>query len=117
MKMNYTTIMKFKKIGSGGYGLIYAGKQITNKEPVAIKYVKKYKIDSYNTSSNCIIPSELYSLVKLKNIKGVINLIDCYQSETKYIYVMERPPSSRDLFEIIGSSGAISEHRAKIIFN
>ena len=26
-----------EKIGSGGYGLIYAGKQITNKEPVAIK--------------------------------------------------------------------------------
>ena len=103
-------------IGRGGYGTIYAGTKISNNLTVALKYVSKSKIDTYHTKTNCIIPSELYSLTKLKNIQGVITLLDCYQNETTYIYVLERPMPCKDLFEIIGEKGALNERRAKNIF-
>merc|ERR1711974_470831 len=50
------------------------------------------------------------------NVDGVIQLIDFYERSDSFIYVMERPSSSKDLFDFITEKRVLDEELAKSFF-
>ena len=70
-----------KSIGKGGFSKIYRGID-KNKKEVAIKIIKKNKIDEK------IILREI-SLLKKVSHKNIISLIDVYVSKNKYYIILE----------------------------
>ena len=59
-----------KKIGSGSQSMIFSGQNIKTKEEVAIK------VESQN-NNNCLLKEEIKMLIRLKNHKGIVNIITC----------------------------------------
>lgn len=80
-----------KKIGQGSFGQVYEGINNTNKEKVAIKFVKyinKEVIQELKSEHNNLLESEAYRLIFLKN-NGIPKVI-CFGNNKKYnILVLE----------------------------
>merc|ERR1712209_260347 len=62
------------------------------------------------------VPLELKLLHSVQNIEGVIKLLDFYERPDSFIYVMERPASSKDLFDLITEKGVLEEQLARNFF-
>merc|ERR1712168_488741 len=62
------------------------------------------------------VPLELKLLQSVQNVEGVIQLIDFYERSDSFIYVMERPSSSKDLFDFITEKRVLDEELAKSFF-
>jgi serine/threonine protein kinase len=103
-------------IGQGGFGTVYAGTRICDKLNVAIKIVKRNKIKELTCINMYYIPKELELLQKAQSIKGVIKLIDFFNTKHTYIYVFERLPNTIDLFNFITLNGPLNEIIAQVLF-
>ena len=62
------------------------------------------------------VPLELKLLHSVQNIDGVIKLLDFYERPDSFIYVMERPATSKDLFDLITEKGILDEVLARNFF-
>merc|ERR1711936_645418 len=62
------------------------------------------------------VPLELKLLHSVQNIDGVIKLLDFYERPDSFIYVMERPATSKDLFDLITEKGVLDEVLARNFF-
>ena len=62
------------------------------------------------------VPLELKLLHSVQNVDGVIKLLDFYERPDSFIYVMERPASSKDLFDLITEKGVLEEQLARNFF-
>ncbi|CAJ0943214.1 unnamed protein product, partial [Mesorhabditis belari] len=105
-----------KKIGQGGFGIVYQGKRLTDQQPVAIKFINRKNIREWGKIGNELVPMEIYMLFKLTGTPSVIRLLDWYQIPEGYIIVMERPFPSIDLFEFLSAHNKVDEEVTRFLF-
>ena len=105
-----------KQTGMGGYGQVYAATSRNTGENVMIKAIEKRTIRKWEKIAKRKIPLEVTILYRLKEVKGVIKLID-YIEEAQFLFIiMEQIPMAMDLFAYMELSGPVEEELAKHIF-
>ena len=62
------------------------------------------------------VPHELKLLHSVQSVSGVIRIIDFYEKQDSFIYVMERPANCKDLFDYITEKGVLEEQLARKFF-
>jgi len=103
-------------LGKGGFGTVYSGIRIRDGRGVAIKQVAKSKVIEWTFYNQRMVPLELKLLHTVQSVNGVIKLIDYFERPDSYIYVLERPSRSKDLFDFITEKGALEEKLAVKFF-
>merc|ERR1719394_724314 len=103
-------------LGKGGFGTVYAGTRLRDGEQVAIKHVAKAKVPDWDELDGKRVPLELKLLHNVQNVDGVIQLYDFYERSDSYIYIMERPNNSKDLFDFITEKRVLDEELARSFF-
>jgi len=95
---------------------VYAGVRTKDKREVAIKHVARNKVEQWANLNGKRVPLELKLLHSVQSVNGVIRLLDFFERPDSFIYVMEKPTNSKDLFDFITEKGAIEEELAKNFF-
>uniref|UniRef100_A0ABM5FI30 Serine/threonine-protein kinase n=1 Tax=Pogona vitticeps TaxID=103695 RepID=A0ABM5FI30_9SAUR len=105
-------------IGSGGFGRVFAGTRLSDALPVAIKYIAKEQVLQFDHMNGTLVPLEVLLLKKVSSpgCRGIIRLLDWFEQPDSYFIVMERPPASRDLFDVITDRGPLPENVAASYF-
>ena len=103
-------------LGKGGFGTVYAGFRITDGLPVAIKEVPSNRVLEWIAIGGKSVPMELHLLCSCQTVPGVVKLIDFYDRRDSFIYVLERPINSTDLFDFISQRKCIEEDLAREFF-
>jgi len=120
MKHRKTTFEDTYKVGQvlgkGGFGTVYCGIRIKDGREVAIKHVARNKVLEWASINGRRVPLELKLLHNVQSIKGVIKLLDFYEKSDSFIYVLEKPSNSKDLFDFITDKGSLEEQLAKNFF-
>ena len=62
------------------------------------------------------LPLELKLLSQVQIVPGVIRLVDFYERDESFIYVMGSPSPYKDLFDIISKNGMLVEPLARHFF-
>ena len=101
-----------KVLGKGGFGAVYAGLRVLDGKEVAIKHVARKKVVEWASIGGRRVPLELKLLHSVQNVEGVIQLFDFFEAKDSFIYVMEKPSNSKDLFDYITDDGALEEELA-----
>jgi len=103
-------------LGKGGFGTVYAGTRLRDGRQVAIKHVAKAKVTEWDELEGKRVPLELRLLQSVQNVSGVIQLIDFYERSDSFIYIMERPNKSKDLFDFITEKRVLDEDLSRNFF-
>jgi len=103
-------------LGKGGFGTVYAGLRIRDSLPVAVKHVAKNKVVEWDLLNGRNVPMELKLLCAVRNVEGVVKLIEYFEREDSFIFVLEHPSDSKDLFDYITEKGSIEENIARHFF-
>ena len=103
-------------LGRGGFGTVYAGVRVMDGAPVAIKHVAKNKVTDWTTLVGRKVPMELKLLHSVQSVEGVIKLLDFYERNDSFIYVMERPSDCKDMFDFITEKKYLEETLARNFF-
>ena len=103
-------------LGKGGFGTVYAGRRTRDGAHVAIKHVARNKVLEWCSHQGRRVPLELKLLHSVQSVHGVIKLLDFYEKSDSFIYVLEKPSHSKDLFDFITDKGSLEEQLAKNFF-
>merc|ERR1711874_623454 len=103
-------------LGKGGFGTVYAGLRVKDRREVAIKHVARNKVLEWASLNGRRVPLELKLLHSVQTVSGVIKLLDFFERSDSFIYVLEKPSNSKDLFDFITDKGALEEQLAKNFF-
>jgi serine/threonine protein kinase len=103
-------------LGKGGFGTVYAGVRTSDGLTVAIKEVPANKVLDWSYLGGRSVPLELSLLYSCQSVPGVVRLIDFYDRGDYFLYIMERPVNSRDLFDFISQHRTLGEERARNLF-
>merc|ERR1712013_560317 len=104
-------------LGKGGFGTVYAGLRTRDGLAVAVKHVAKNKVVEWDLLINGPkVPMELKLLFTVRNVRGVVKLIDYFEREDSVIFVLEHPSDSKDLFDFISEKGFLEENVARQFF-
>jgi len=103
-------------LGKGGFGTVYAGIRVKDKREVAIKHVARNKVMEWASLNGHRVPLELKLLHTVQSVNGVIRLLDFFERPDSFIYVMEKPENSKDLFDFITDKGVLEEEVAANFF-
>jgi len=103
-------------LGKGGFGTVYAGTRLVDGKQVAIKHVAKSKVTEWTDFEGRKVPLEFQLLTSVQNVEGVIQLIDFYERSDSFIYILERPANSKDLFDFITDKRVLDEDLARNFF-
>lgn len=106
----------YNVIGVGGGGMVYSGRRIQDKLPVAIKRVMREKVKRWETVQGYQVPQEIALMLRCYGHPGIIKLVDWYECLDSFILIMERPERAVDLFDYIREIGRIPEKEAARIF-
>ncbi|XP_068436825.1 serine/threonine-protein kinase pim-1-like [Clinocottus analis] len=110
-----------EKLGSEGFGSLFAGYRKIDKLTVAIKHIPKNKIVfMYEDNNGKEIPMEVAVMLKLADESewhsAPTDLLDWYDLDHELILVLERPWPAIDLQSYIAANGGcLQEKEAKII--
>ncbi|XP_068105990.1 serine/threonine-protein kinase pim-2 [Hyperolius riggenbachi] len=100
-------------LGRGGFGTVYEAKRLTDHTQVAVKHIFKSRVVEWAQLGNCSrVPMEVYLMLKVKGHKGIIELLDWFETADSYLLVMEMPQQCRDLFDVITEQGPMEEAAA-----
>ena len=103
-------------LGKGGFGTVYAGVRARDNREVAIKHVARNKVLEWTSVNGRRVPLELKLLQNVQSVRGVIKLLDFFEKSDSFIYVLEKPSNSKDLFDFITDKGSLEEELAKNFF-
>merc|ERR1712242_257777 len=103
-------------LGKGGFGTVRAGVRARDGRGVAIKHVARKKVLEWTSLNGRRVPLELKLLQNVQSVRGVIKLLDFYEKSDSFIYVLEKPSHSKDLFDFITDKGSLEEELAKNFF-
>lgn len=133
------------RIGEGGFGIIFSGVRRKDNRPVAIKVIKKVKVNQWyefkgvqchesdsssvaqadNESEGEVamitrrIPLEIALMIRVRLVKNCIEILDYLEQDNCFIIVMERIENSKDLFDFITEKngyGGLNEALCKEYF-
>ena len=99
-------------IGKGGFGSVFAGIHDGFGVPVAVKYVEKRKVTTWDVLDNHRVPRELKLLQQVQRVRGVIRFLDFYEDRDHFVLIMEKPFCCKDLFEVICEHHVLEEELA-----
>jgi len=105
-----------KVLGKGGFGTVYMGMRVRDGKVVAIKHVARSKVTEWAELSGRKVPLELKLLSTVQNVDGVIKLLDFFERNDSFIYIMEKPRETKDLFDFITENKSLEETLAKKFF-
>lgn len=103
-------------LGKGGFGTVYAGLRVKDRRQVAIKHVARNKVLEWASMNGRRVPLELKLLHSVQSVSGVIKLLDFFEKSDSFIYILEKPGNSKDLFDFITDKGSLEEQLAKNFF-
>ena len=103
-------------LGRGGFGTVYAGVRTSDGLKVAIKEVPVSKVLDWSVLGGMSVPLELRLLYFCQSVPGVVRLVDYYHRGESFLYIMERPENSQDLFDFISKQKMLSENTARDLF-
>ena len=104
-------------IGKGGFGTVYAGIRKNDGKTIAIKHFSKENVTYWDFIDGRKVPLELKLLSQVQEVKGVISLLDFYESSDSFIIVMEKPTECKVLFDYITEMGPLKEDLARNFFS
>ncbi|KAG8212663.1 hypothetical protein J437_LFUL019451, partial [Ladona fulva] len=106
-------------IGAGGYGKVTAARRLVDGQRVVVKMVDKHKIHTYEEhpyGSGRKVPLEIYLMIALSEVGGIIRLLEYYEDEFSFYIIMERPHPSQDLFDYTSARRYLTEGEARLFF-
>jgi len=62
------------------------------------------------------VPLELKLLCSVRNVEGVVKILDFFEREDSFIYILEHPSDSVDMFDYISEKGSLDEKVAADFF-
>lgn len=96
---------------------MYMGMRVKDGKVVAIKHVARSKVTEWSElEGGRTVPLELKLLSTVQNVDGVIKLLDFYERNDSFIYIMEKPQETKDLFDFITENKSLEESLAKKFF-
>lgn len=102
---------------NGGFGVVYIGTRCSDNLPIAIKVINKTKVPKWTQTDNGhTIPLEIEIMLKVKNCKKSIQIIDYAEQKDYFMIVMERPLNCVDFWDYINDNGPLNEITAKKYF-
>ena len=100
---------KYKEIGKGGFGVVYLGQHKKTKQQVAIKILKKEKIEYLHEFE--IIRNEI-DILKLCYHPNILRILDNFE-DNDYIYIVTEYIDGGTLRDYLkGKKGNLSEKKA-----
>ena len=100
-------------IGKGGFGTVFSAIRKKDKIQVAVKEVYKAKIIKKTADGKT--PLEVALMEQVKNVDGVIRVLDFFEMPESFLIVMEKF-HCEDLFDYISERGALTEDKARALF-
>lgn len=101
-----------KTLGEGSYGKVKLAKEKTTGELVAIKYIKKLKINDETEINR--IRREIKIMSKL-NHPNIINVLEVFENKERIILVLDCGTEG-ELYDYINKRGKLTEKDARRIF-
>jgi proto-oncogene serine/threonine-protein kinase Pim-2 len=99
-------------LGKGGFGTVHSATRICDRMQVAVKEVMKENMIADATDN---VPLEVLLLQQIKDVPGVIRLLDYFETGDSFYIVMEMF-NGCDLFDFISERGPMSEELARDLF-
>ena len=95
---------------------MFEGERIADGLPVVIKVIGHYNIPSWGCADGHPVPLELELLQQVKDVPGVVRVIDFGNIGNLFHIVMPRMPNCIDLFTYIHTEGPLEERLAMKFF-
>ena len=118
----FDKLYKFEKtIGQGGFGEVFTGIHLQDKTRVVIKKVEKVgtkwcdALPPLYRCRTCKRPKEVVLMDCVKNVPGVVKILDWFETTKSILIVMEYCQGI-DLFDVIDKHGPLKEDVARVIF-